>query len=144
LKPAQEPIVLARKPLAETTVARNVITHGTGAINIDACRVEHRSDADMAESMGENRHADYGTKPSRNRVYGDFEMVESKNYDGSQGRYPSNVLLSHGPDCQMVGAKSVKSDSHHPATRPAGGIGSTGHSGQTGLDEYSPGQETVE
>src|SRR5699024_916200 len=59
LKPAQEPIVLARKPLAETTVARNVITHGTGAINIDACRVEHRSDADMAESMGENRHADY-------------------------------------------------------------------------------------
>ena len=144
LKPAQEPIVLARKPLAETTVARNVITHGTGAINIDACRVEHRSDADMAESMGENRHADYGTKPGRNRVYGDFEMVESKNYDGSQGRYPSNVLLSHGPDCQMVGAKSVKSDSHHPATRPAGGIGSTGHSGQTGLDEYSPGQETVE
>ena len=39
LKPAFEPIVLARKPLAEKTVARNVLAHGTGAINIDACRI---------------------------------------------------------------------------------------------------------
>ena len=39
LKPAFEPIVLARKPLAEKTVARNVLEHGTGAINIDACRI---------------------------------------------------------------------------------------------------------
>ena len=39
LKPAFEPIVLARKPLAEKTVARNVLTHGTGAINVDACRI---------------------------------------------------------------------------------------------------------
>src|SRR5699024_1394019 len=40
LKPAFEPIVLARKPLAEKTVARNVLAHGTGAINIDGCRIE--------------------------------------------------------------------------------------------------------
>src|SRR5699024_4989529 len=39
LKPAFEPIVLARKPLAEKTVARNVLAHGTGAINIDGCRI---------------------------------------------------------------------------------------------------------
>src|SRR5699024_2185791 len=40
LKPAFEPIVLARKPLAEKTVARNVLAHRTGAINIDGCRIE--------------------------------------------------------------------------------------------------------
>jgi site-specific DNA-methyltransferase (adenine-specific) len=40
LKPAHEPIVMARKPLAEKTVAENVLRHGTGAINIDGCRVE--------------------------------------------------------------------------------------------------------
>src|SRR5699024_9279953 len=40
LNPAFEPIVLARKPLAEKTVARNVLAHGTGAINIDGCRIE--------------------------------------------------------------------------------------------------------
>ena len=39
LKPAHEPIVMARKPL-EGTVANNVLTHGTGGINIDGCRVE--------------------------------------------------------------------------------------------------------
>jgi DNA modification methylase len=38
LKPAYEPIVLARKPLART-VAQNVQQHGTGAINVDGCRV---------------------------------------------------------------------------------------------------------
>ncbi len=39
LKPAHEPIVMARKPLGEKTVAENVLRHGTGAINIDGCRV---------------------------------------------------------------------------------------------------------
>src|SRR5690606_35232351 len=38
LKPAFEPVVVARKPLAGT-VAANVLAHGTGALNIDACRV---------------------------------------------------------------------------------------------------------
>ena len=41
LKPAHEPIVLARKPLAGT-VAGNVLAHGTGALNIDGCRTEGR------------------------------------------------------------------------------------------------------
>lgn len=39
LKPALEPITVARKPLQHKTVAANVLAHGTGAINIDACRV---------------------------------------------------------------------------------------------------------
>lgn len=40
LKPAWEPIVLARKPLEEKTIAAQVLTTGTGALNIDACRVD--------------------------------------------------------------------------------------------------------
>ncbi len=40
LKPAFEPIVLARKPLSESTVAANVLRWRTGALNIDACRIE--------------------------------------------------------------------------------------------------------
>ncbi|AHB31269.1 DNA methyltransferase [Mycobacterium phage HufflyPuff] len=44
LKPAFEPIVVARKPLAGT-VAANVLAHGTGALNIDACRVGDGSDS---------------------------------------------------------------------------------------------------
>jgi site-specific DNA-methyltransferase (adenine-specific) len=39
LKPALEPITMARKPLGEKTVAANVLAHGTGGINVDGCRV---------------------------------------------------------------------------------------------------------
>ena len=39
LKPAHEPIVMARKPLSEKTISSNVKEHGTGALNIDACRI---------------------------------------------------------------------------------------------------------
>ncbi|PZR83217.1 MAG: site-specific DNA-methyltransferase [Stutzerimonas stutzeri] len=39
LKPAFEPIIIARRPIAETSVASNVVRFGTGAMNIDACRV---------------------------------------------------------------------------------------------------------
>lgn len=41
LKPAHEPIVMARKPLSEKSVAHNVLKWGTGAINIDESRIEH-------------------------------------------------------------------------------------------------------
>lgn len=47
LKPAHEPICMARKPFAGT-VAANVFTHGTGALNIDACRI-HSADAQATE-----------------------------------------------------------------------------------------------
>ena len=43
LKPAHEPIILARKPLAEKTIIKNVLEWGTGGINIDACRVPIKS-----------------------------------------------------------------------------------------------------
>ncbi len=47
LKPAHEPIVVARKPLIGT-VAQNVLEHGTGALNIDACRVALTDGASLA------------------------------------------------------------------------------------------------
>ena len=39
LKPAHEPICMARKPLSEKSIAENVLKHGTGGINIDDCRI---------------------------------------------------------------------------------------------------------
>jgi DNA modification methylase len=49
LKPALEPITVARKPLIGT-VADNALAHGTGALNIDGCRVEFQGDADKASA----------------------------------------------------------------------------------------------
>ena len=84
LKPAFEPIVLARKPLAEKTVARNVLAHGTGAINIDACRVTPLTGAEVARSG----------KSTKGGIYGDYGSVDWKR-DGAapSGRWPANVLL---------------------------------------------------
>lgn len=48
LKPAHEPVVVARKPL-EGTVTSNVITHGTGGINVDACRVAYTQETELGD-----------------------------------------------------------------------------------------------
>jgi DNA modification methylase len=93
LKPAYEPVVLARKPLSGT-VASNVLAWGTGALNVDGCRVGFVSASDEAESKGKNRHADFGTEAGGNEVYGDYSMVPRRNYN-PPGRWPANVLLDH-------------------------------------------------
>jgi site-specific DNA-methyltransferase (adenine-specific) len=79
LKPAHEPIMLARKPLSERSVAANVGRWGTGAINIEACRV------------------------GGNGVYGGGKAATTGGHDA--GRWPPNVLLSHSPDCADVCAE---------------------------------------
>lgn len=84
LKPAREPIVVARKPL-QGTVAANVLRYGTGALNIDDCRVPATS---------ENARADKGR--GLGYMGGDAERGA---WDGAAGRWPSNVVLSHADTC---------------------------------------------
>ncbi|WP_431792716.1 DNA methyltransferase [Microbacterium paraoxydans] len=96
LKPALEPIIVARKPF-KGTVAANLLAHGTSAINVDACRIPFASDADRRESTEKNQHAKFGTKPGQNKVYGDYSQTEMKDYDGTKGRWPTNIVLTHQP-----------------------------------------------
>jgi len=81
LKPAVEPIVLARKPLIGT-VADNVLTHGTGALNIDATRI-----AINGESLND------GTPADRNIVFGSGLEISSGKSQALGGRWPANILL---------------------------------------------------
>jgi site-specific DNA-methyltransferase (adenine-specific) len=92
LKPAHEPIVVARKPL-EGTVAENVLKHGTGAINIDGCRVSFVSDEDRRESTAKNQHEDFGTKPTTRctATIQWYSMVQPSNYN-PPGRWPANFI----------------------------------------------------
>ena len=91
LKPAHEPIVMARKPL-EGNVAQNILEHGTGGINIDGCRVDFVSDEDRQESTAKNQHQDFGTEPmTNNTVYGDYSMMKPTNYN-PPGRFPANFI----------------------------------------------------
>lgn len=86
LKPAFEPCVVARKPIAGS-VAENVLTHGTGALNIDATRVA-MSDADAAiiDGMG-----GFGKHKVEAAVYGEYGHTDSHAHP--DGRWPTNVAL---------------------------------------------------
>ena len=71
LKPAHEPICLARKPL-DGNLAHNLFEYGTGALHIDACRVPFRNTADEAESKGKSMD---GSAPGRETT---MYMVRTK------------------------------------------------------------------
>jgi site-specific DNA-methyltransferase (adenine-specific) len=118
LKPAWEPIVLARKPLSEGTVAANVGRWGCGAINVDGCRVSFASDDDERESKEKNRHADFDSGPRKNAVFGSDNRDRSAqgNYDSvGRRRWPAN-LITDGSDEVVAAFPETKSGSlqtHH-------------------------------
>ena len=87
LKPAHEPIVVARKPF-KGTVADNVLEHGTGGINIDGCRVGINPEVDDKRLGG---RGEWKTDKTAKNVYeGGYE---GKNIASSeQGRFPANVM----------------------------------------------------
>ena len=94
LKPSFEPIIVARKPL-EGSCVDNVIKYGTGGINIDECRIDFVDDTDYKITSNKNQHEKFGTKPlTNNTVYGDYSMVQPKNYSAT-GRFPSNTILTY-------------------------------------------------
>lgn len=91
LKPAHEPIVLARKSTGFNTTVANVLLHGTGALNIDGCRTGFREAWPLNQAgIG------YGGSSGQGLVV-----------DGGMGRWPSNVVLTHQPlvdtDGQVIG-----------------------------------------
>lgn len=91
LKPAAEPIFLARKPL-ESTVARNVLAHGVGGLNIDGCRIDNGG----VDTRRNARGGDNGLNGEST-----FKIRERRAEDQVQhsGRFPANVILSHNEGC---------------------------------------------
>lgn len=88
LKPANEPICVARKPLSEKSVAENVLKWGTGGINIDGCRIELREGDDSR--LGGN--GSFKTDKSAKNIYsGGYKGDEIQT--SSLGRFPANVIL---------------------------------------------------
>lgn len=83
LKPAFEPIVVARKPL-QGTVAANVLAWGTGAINVDGCRVEGAFESGWSKS---------GSKAGPNDSMSGDNYARDPKPDNPAGRWPANVIL---------------------------------------------------
>jgi site-specific DNA-methyltransferase (adenine-specific) len=107
LKPAHEPIVVARKPLIGT-VAENVLEWGVGAMNIDGCRIGYASDADKDKALAGDafKRKDTNDKGWSRPWMQDAERVAQLNVEAKQraqtGRWPANVVLSHTIFCDDI------------------------------------------
>jgi DNA modification methylase len=138
LKPGWEPIILARKPLVGT-VARNVEHHGTGALNIDGCRIEGVPPSVPQPSLNSPTGAVYGfrTGEGRNGV-----MSEAT------GRWPANVVLDEeaagllgGPSRFFYCAKASRSERNAGlAGMPTRSVGSLNM--RTDAHAHATGNET--
>lgn len=118
LKPAHEPIVVARKPLVGT-VAENMLRHRNGALNIDACRIS-----------ANNPEPGTGESGSAHRCGGE--------------RWPANVVLTHLDDCEPLEVEAVKSNGHYPKDGGPGGISTSGHTGyERERERHTAGEEVV-
>jgi site-specific DNA-methyltransferase (adenine-specific) len=90
LKPAHEPIVVARKPLIGT-VAENVLTHGTGALNIDGCRIG------TEETLGRAKGG-WGNAAVGADNYGNFNSI---GVTKEGGRWPANVIFDESQAAEL-------------------------------------------
>jgi site-specific DNA-methyltransferase (adenine-specific) len=113
LKPAWEPICLARKPLVGT-VAANIAAHGTGALNIDGCRIDGQD--------GHNR-----ARPPRapNKILGGGKGTNlTASAHNELGRWPANIIHD-GSEEVLAGFPTVKSGSLTPEQQERGGWAGT-------------------
>lgn len=128
LKPAWEPVIVARKPLCGT-VAENVLRHGTGGINVDGCRVSHSPGE--YETQSEWSRTYHGRQYGSGHVYGGGDGL-TKDMSGATrpphaaGRWPANVI--HDGSDEVVGlfpenapGNSNKTVRSRPSTKHAYG-----------------------
>lgn len=128
LKPANEPIVLARKPLEKgLTVAENVLKWGTGALNIDGTRIATEDNLNGGAYSKTDRENPFFKKLDANA--GEFVQP--------QGRWPANVLFDEEAAAALdAQSGTLKSGAKKPDTQPNGlnavyGNGMGGMSGST-------------
>jgi len=92
LKPATEPILMVNKPLSEKTIVDNVLKWGTGAMNVDACRIP----------IGKNESVDdfertIGGFQSKSEIYHNDPKYQLNDFNSTiKGRFPANLLVSDG------------------------------------------------
>jgi DNA modification methylase len=98
LKPAWEPICLARKPLSESSIAANVLKHGTGGINVDGCRVDGAPPKVTGRGLANKA---WREAEGRSDI-----SSEIRAWDQPSGRWPAN-LIHDGSEEVLAGFPDV-------------------------------------
>ena len=122
LKPAHEPVVLARKPMPDST-ARCVMENGTGALNVDGCRVGTTGE-DVTRSIQSKSSSGSGVYQFNSGEAGSQSMKGGFSVTHKDGRWPANVIITHHHECRVVGKKIAKGAKPH-TWGASGGTGST-------------------
>ncbi len=126
LKPAWEPIVLARKPRL-ATYAATALEHGNGALNIDKSRIRTPDTL----GGGAEKHCSFEGKDGWDRPWMHDELHQEAHAETiranvqhaeSLGRWPANLLLSHSPGCVRRGERRVKGNPKATRGKIRGGI----------------------
>lgn len=105
LKPAHEPIVLAQKPY-EGTYAENVLKRGVGGLYIDGCRINYSPEGEDSRVYDESRNITHGKHLNATIKYAPDGNAH-RMFKPNKGRWPSNFVLTHHPECQLIGEKKV-------------------------------------
>lgn len=126
---------LCRRPLGSgMTVAENVLRYGAGGLWIDGCRVACEP-GDRTDRLGGNTPK-WGTNTYAKDAYSLAARAASP--ANPSGRWPTNILLVHGPGCRRVGDKRVK------ASNQPGSVGGLRHTHTYAQDSYSKKYERTE
>jgi site-specific DNA-methyltransferase (adenine-specific) len=117
LKPAHEPIIVARKPLSEKNIASNVLKHGTGGINIDGCRVgtETRTYQSM-KTLGVMHDDNWVSRQFKSTVSGRFPA--NFIHDGSEEVEASLGSPSRFFYCAKASSAERGQHNNHPTVKP--------------------------
>lgn len=131
LKPAFEPVLLFRKPLSGT-IAKNVQVHGTGALNIEACRIA------TGEKVGAN--GSWGMTSDRGWNENSIPSKPSDEFQHRKGRWPANVAHDGSDEViDMFAAygerKTTYISKHHANNRDGLILGALGHPGAQGFND---------
>jgi DNA modification methylase len=106
LKPYWEPILMFRKPIKEDTLVDQILSTGTGGINIEASRVKHSSLEDFAKhKAGVDSIKLRGGKMGNS--WKNSSDLSGANEVTTSGRFPPNLILVHSDLCKKVGVKQI-------------------------------------
>lgn len=129
MKPAAECVLMVNKPRSEPTIVDNVLRWGTGAMNVDVCRIPFQSEQDRILGISE--------RESTSKGYEGYSSPDSDNFDRSnrqyiKGRFPANLLISNGALDTGKTTRSGKFEPHHKIAKDE-----NGHSVKNVYGKYS-------
>lgn len=121
LKPAYEPIIVARKPF-KGSVVDNIIKYRVGGLNIDECRVKFENTQNPATNPLFRKQGGYKLPEKGQLSNGAIPFSSSKNDVNELGRFPTNVITD-GSEEVAKGMPNTTSTPRTPTTGGTGGIG---------------------